>query len=61
MQRQDVNSHPAIAGAITVNLATSAPTTGTFYSDASGTTIITTATITDSSGSASFYYKDTKE
>ena len=60
IQRQDVNSNPAITGAITVNLATSAPTTGTFYSDASGTTIITTATITDGSSSASFYYKDTK-
>ena len=59
VQRQDANGNPTTTGAITVNLATSASSTGKFYSDASGTTVITTITINDGSSSANFYYKDT--
>ena len=59
VQRQDSNSNPVTTGAITVDLATTATTSGAFYSDSGGVTAITTIDIVDGSSSASFYYKDT--
>ncbi len=56
VQRQDANGVPVTSGSLVVNLGTNS--TGAFYSDAGGTTVITTATITTGS-TASFYYKDT--
>jgi hypothetical protein len=48
------------ASNITVNLSSDSTGTKAFYSDAAGTNLITSVTITTGSNSASFYYKDTK-
>ena len=60
VQRQTGDGTPTTSGGtITVNLQTTASTSGRFYSDAGATAIITSITITSgSSTSPSFYYKD---
>ena len=60
VQLEDSNGNPVTAGTggVTVNLGTST-TTGTFWSNAGGTTKITSITIPSGSSSASFYYSDT--
>ena len=61
VQLQDSNGNPVIAlsGGVTVNLASSYPTTGTFYSNSGGTAKITSITIPAGQSSASFYFSDT--
>ncbi|MFZ1988412.1 MAG: hypothetical protein WAW96_01445, partial [Alphaproteobacteria bacterium] len=59
VQRQDSNSNPVTSeGTITVILTTSATISGRFYSDAGGTTQITSVQILSGQSSASFYYAD---
>ena len=61
VQRQDASNNPVSTGTaqITVTLSTGS-SGGAFYSDAAGTTVITSITIASgSSSSAGFYYKDT--
>ena len=60
VQLQDSGNNPINSGsAISVSLAATGTTTGVFYSNSGGTTIITSVTINAGSNSASFYYKDT--
>ena len=61
IQRQDASNNPVSTGtsAITITLTTGSAG-GAFYSNAGGTTVITTITIpAGASSSAGFYYKDT--
>ena len=57
VQRQDQYGNPVTSGSTTINLA-STSTGATFYSDA-GITTLTTLTISESSSTTDFYYKDT--
>ena len=57
VQRQDQYGNPVTSGSTTINLA-STSSGATFYSDA-GITTISTLTISESSSTADFYYKDT--
>jgi len=60
VQLEDANGNPVTAtSSVTVNLATTATTTGTFWSNSGGTTKITSITIPSGSSSGSFYYSDT--
>jgi hypothetical protein len=57
VQRQDQNGNPII-GSATINLVTTATTTGKFYSDDAGTQQVTTVSIDSTHSYATFYYKD---
>jgi FlaG/FlaF family flagellin (archaellin) len=59
IQRQDASGTArTTGGSLTVTLAVSGSTTGSFYSDAACTASITSATIADTASSVVVYYKD---
>ena len=60
VQRQDASSNPVSIGTSAITITLTSSGTGTFYSDAAGTTAITSIQIAaGSSSSTGFYYKAT--